>query len=103
MDVPQVVWLFYGAQAALVGSSNTRSAAHTAACHPHRKACIVVIPALAALRFGSPPELAAPNYEGRTEQSSLFQVLQQTCNRLVRARRHAKVILFNIVMRVPLR
>src|SRR4051794_24796815 len=98
-----MVWFFDGVQPEFVGGAYSHSAANTAAGHPHGESRIVVITPLATLRFRSASELPAPDYECVVQQSSLLKVFQQGSYRLIGASSHAQVILFDVVMRIPLR
>src|SRR4051794_4957001 len=61
-----------------------------------------MVAAFPALRLGAAAKLAAPNNQRRFEQPALLQIFQQRRNRLVGVRRHANVILFDVVVSVPL-
>ena len=58
---------------------------------------------LSPFRLRSAPEFSAPYNQGRIEQARPLQIFQQTRDRLVGARRHPKMVLFDILVCIPLR
>src|SRR4051812_35101495 len=98
-----MVRLVDGIQTNLIRSPHRNPTAYTAAGHPHRETGVVVIAPFAALSLRSASELAAPDNQGTFQQSTVLQVFQQRRDGLIGPRRHTYVILFDIVMRIPLR
>ena len=83
MNVAEVIGILDGAQADGVGGADDLAALDAAAGQPHRKAEVVVIAALAALRLRRAAELAAPQNQRRIEQAAPLQVRQQAGDRLI--------------------
>src|ERR1043166_1922559 len=82
MDIAEVGRLLNALQSDVVCCAVSDASLGAAAGHQHGEAEIVMVSALAALRFGGAAEFAADHDEGRIEQSAAFEVLEQRCHRL---------------------
>ena len=74
VDVGDVVAVFDGVEAELVGFAVGDAAFDAAAGHPDGEAVGVVVASVAALGAGGSAELGGPDDEGFVEQAALFQV-----------------------------
>ncbi len=90
------------AQADFIRLAYDRAGLHASAREPHREAMRIVIAPVTALRHREASKLRAPDNQCRIEQASLFQVLQQSCDRLVRHAAHFLVIADQILVCIPL-
>src|SRR6185437_4391282 len=63
VNVPEVTGILHRAQANIVGRADDLAPLDTAAGQPHREAEVMMIAALAALRFRRTDELAAPQHQ----------------------------------------
>src|SRR6266853_1923601 len=61
----------------------------------------MMIPSVATLSAGSPPELRAPDDQGLIEKPSLFEILQQSSYRLIYLNAQIVVALLQGTMRIP--
>src|SRR5215471_20046416 len=102
VDITEVDRVDCGAQTDLIGRANHLASFDSAARHPHRKAEVMMIAALAALRFGAAAKLTAPYNERRFQKTAPLQVLEQGSYRQIGVRGHAEVVLFNVFVRIPL-
>ena len=74
--VGDVVPIFDGVEADLIGLAVDDAALQTAARHPHREPVDVVIAAVAPLRAGRAAELGAEDDEGVLQQPRALQILE---------------------------
>ncbi len=88
VDVGDVVWIFDGVKAKLIGHAVSHAALDAAACQPTGEALRVMVTAgwcrfVARLSTRCAAEFGSENYERRIEKAALFEILQQPRNRLV--------------------
>src|SRR5437879_2470245 len=82
-----------GFHAQLIGFAGAYSAFDAAAGHPHGEAVRVVVAAIAGA-VGGASEFAAPNDQRFIQKASLFQVLEETCNRFIGSSGIMSVVLY---------
>ena len=80
MEVMHVKSILDGMESDFVGAADGLSTANSAAGHPHGKAVGIMIPSVPFFAHGGTTEFAAPDHQGRVEQSSLFEIRQQASN-----------------------
>ena len=83
VQVGDVVPMFDGVEAELVGRAVDDAALDAAAGEPGGEAVGVVVAAVRLLRSGRSAELGAPDDERLVQQAALFQIRQQSGDRLV--------------------
>src|SRR5262245_1863868 len=103
VQVVDVDTVHRGLVSQLIRCAITRPASDATARQPGGKAMgIVVSPRLASrLRNRQAAKLATPDDQRVFEQASLFQVCQQSCDRLIGFARELSVVPLNVDMPVP--
>src|SRR5688572_18369777 len=95
-----------GAETELVRSADDFAALHASSRHPDGEAVRIVIASFraagAAVRGGTPPEFAAPDYQRVIEQTPGFEIHEQACDRLVGLSRFLLMIPVTRNMAVPI-
>ncbi len=85
VQVVDVDFVFYGAEAEVVRCANRLATKNAAAGHPDAETVRTVVAALVALQHWCATELAAPHNQRAVEQAAPLEVRQQRGNRLVDA------------------
>jgi len=85
----------------LISSPIHRARLDPGSCHPERESELIMIPAIASLRKGSPPELSRPENESIIQHASRLQILEQARDGLVHGTSVVAVILLQPSMSVP--
>src|SRR4051812_44989970 len=88
LDVVHVNAVIDYVVAEVIGCPERNSRLHAATCEPHGEASGMMIAAIVvrrelALAINGPAELTAPCHERVIEQTSLLQILHQTCGGLI--------------------
>ena len=86
MQVMHVHGLFHGMESEVISGSPRQSTANSATGHPDTEGSRMMISAITIFNCGRPPELGAPDDKCFIQQSALFQILQQGCNRPIDSR-----------------
>ena len=101
VDVGDVVAVFDGVEAELVGRAVGDAPLDAAAGHPDREAERMVVAAVGSLRAGRAAELGRPDDDRLVEQAALLQIGQQPGDRLVDLGALRGVILPQVAVGVP--
>src|SRR4051794_14211175 len=80
----------------LIRCTDHLAAFDTAARHPDREAPWIMVTTFTLLIKWGPAKLTAPHHQRGIEQTTCFQIRQQTGNRLVRGVAHLAVVPFKI-------
>ena len=85
----------------LIGFSVACSSLDSSSCHPHREAKRVMIATIASLFLGSAPEFSPPYHQGFIEDPPLFEILEQSCDRLISGGAVLVVVCRQVAMSIP--
>src|SRR5438876_1087039 len=89
MDIGDVVAMLHGMEAQLIGRAVSHASLNPTTSHPDGESKgVMIAPFLGAFDSWRPAKLCPPHNQGLFQQTPLFQVSQQSSNRLVNLSRH---------------
>ena len=103
MEVFDVVAVLNCGGAEFVGFADAKAAFDAAAGHPHGESVGIMIAPGAFGVFGSglASEFAAPDDEGFVKETSVFEVLKETCDGFVGVAGVVVVVFFEVAVGIP--
>ena len=106
VDVGDVVWIFDGVKAKLIGHAVSHAALDAAACQPTGESLRMMVTAgwccfVTRLSTRCAAKFGSENYERRIEKAALFEVLQQPRDWFVDLRCLDVLLPLDVAVRVP--